>query len=66
MIISKMIKFIFNTFLLYFIITNYSFANEEFQDWLKFQSKANNLGISDKVVKDIMSEINFYKSYRIR
>ena len=60
MIISKMIKFIFNTFLLYFIITNYSFANEEFQDWLKkFQSKAINLGISDKVVKDIMSDAKF-------
>ena len=60
MIISKMFKTILKTLLLYFIISNCSFAKEGFDEWLKsFQIKAINSGISDKVVIEIMSEAKF-------
>ena len=60
MIISKMFKFILKSLFLYFIISNYSFANEGFDEWVKrFQNKAINSGISDKVVIEIMSEAKF-------
>ena len=60
MIISKMFKFILKSLFLYFIISNYSFANEGFDEWVKrFQNKAISSGISDKVVIEIMSEAKF-------
>ena len=54
----------FNLFLkslfLYIFITTYSLANEDFSRWLKnFQTKAINSGISEKVVKEIMSDAKF-------
>ena len=55
-----MFKTILKTLLLYFIISNCSFAKEGFDEWLKsFQIKAINSGISDKVVIEIMSEAKF-------
>ena len=60
MIISKMFKLILNTLFLYFFITTYSFANKDFDDWLKkFQARAIASGISDQVVQDIMSNAKF-------
>ena len=60
MIISKMFKLILNTLFLYFFITTYSFANKDFNDWLKkFQARAIESGISDQVVQDIMSNAKF-------
>ena len=62
MIISKMFKLILNKFFFYifFILLNFSFANEDFNQWLKkFQNKAINSGISEKVVKEIMSNAKF-------
>ncbi len=60
MIISKMFKLFLNTLFLYFFITTYSFANKDFNDWLKkFQVRAIESGISDQVVEDIMSNAKF-------
>ncbi len=60
MIIRKMIKFIFNSLFVYIIIITQSFANDDFNKWLKdFQIKAIDSGISDKVVYEIMSEAKF-------
>ena len=55
-----MFKLILNTLFLYFFITTYSFANKDFNDWLKkFQARAIESGISDQVVQDIMSNAKF-------
>jgi len=60
MIISKMFKLILNTLILYLFIAVNCFANSDFNDWLKnFQVKAIESGISDQVVKDIMSNAKF-------
>ncbi len=60
MIISKMFKLIFNSlFLIVFLITN-SFADDDFENWLKkFQLRAIETGISGDVVQQIMSEAKF-------
>jgi len=55
-----MFKLILNSFFLYFLITTHSLSLEGFDQWLKnFQMKAINSGISEKVVKDIMSNAKF-------
>ncbi len=60
MIISKMFKFFFNIFFLYLFFINQSFANVDFDEWIKdFKIKAINSGISKKVVNEIMSEAKF-------
>ena len=60
MIISKMFKLIFSTIFLYISLIGNSFSNEGFDKWLtEFQSKAISSGISEKVVKDIMSNAKF-------
>ena len=59
MIIRKMFKLFLNL-LLYFFITTSSIAKEDFASWLdKFQTRAIQSGISDEVVKDIMSKARF-------
>ncbi len=60
MIISKMFKLILNLFFLYFLTITNSLANEDFNQWLeKFQYRAINSGISDNIVKEIMSNAKF-------
>jgi len=60
MIIRKMFKLNLNLLFLLFFISTTCFANEDFATWLdKFQTRAINSGISDKVVKDIMSNAKF-------
>ena len=60
MIINKMFKLILNSFFLYFFITSQSLSLESFDQWLnKFQIKAIDSGISEKVVKDIMSNAKY-------
>ncbi len=60
MIFRKMVKLIINFFFIYFSITNYSFAAESFDEWSKkFQERAVNSGISEKVVKEIMINAKF-------
>ena len=60
MIISKMFKLIFSTIFLYISLIANSFSIEGFDKWLtEFQSKAISAGISEKVVKDIMSDAKF-------
>jgi membrane-bound lytic murein transglycosylase B len=55
-----MFKIILNTFFLYFFIATNSFADEDFQQWLKnFQVKAISSGISDNIVREIMSNAKF-------
>jgi membrane-bound lytic murein transglycosylase B len=55
-----MFKLILNTLILYLFIAVNCFANSDFNDWLKnFQVKAIESGISDQVVKDIMSNAKF-------
>ena len=60
MIISKMFKFILNLLFIYFFITTHTFANADFNQWLKkFQARAISSGISDRVVIEIMSQARF-------
>ncbi len=60
MIVSKMFKLIFSSFILYLTISINLFAIEDFDKWLiKFQTKAIENGISKEVVYDIMSEAKF-------
>ena len=60
MIISKMFKLIFKSLFLYLILLTNSFGSEDFNQWLiKFQNKAIKSGISEEVVKDVMSEAKF-------
>tara|TARA_Y100000591_G_C21813011_1_gene689030 strand:+ start:149 stop:1144 length:996 start_codon:yes stop_codon:yes gene_type:complete len=55
-----MFKFFFNIFFLYLFFINQSFANVDFDEWIKdFKIKAINSGISKKVVNEIMSEAKF-------
>ena len=60
MIIKKMFKIIiFSIFINLFVIFNV-FANNDFELWIKdFKTKAIDLGISKKVVNEIMSEAKF-------
>ena len=60
MIIRKMFKLFLNTFFVYLLLSLNAFAGENFDQWLKkFQTKAIESGISEKVVKEIMSEAKF-------
>ena len=60
MIINKMFKLFFNSLFLYIFIISHSFGNEDFDVWLKkFQIRAIESGISDDVVREIMSEAKF-------
>ena len=60
MIIKKMINFFLKTIFIYFLIISNIFADENFDIWLKkFQSQAIKSGISERVVKDVMSDAKF-------
>ena len=60
MIVNKMFKLILNIFFLYYLILPQAFADDGFDRWLKkFQSQAINSGISEKVVKEVMSDAKF-------
>ena len=60
MIISKMFKIIFTSLFIYIFLNINSFANDGFENWLKkFQTEAINSGISENVVKEIMSDAKF-------
>ena len=60
MIISKMFKLIINSLFIYLFITSHASSSNSFDDWLnKFQAKAISYGISDKVVKEVMSKAKF-------
>jgi membrane-bound lytic murein transglycosylase B len=55
-----MFKFILNLLFIYFFITTHTFANADFNQWLKkFQARAISSGISDRVVIEIMSQARF-------
>jgi membrane-bound lytic murein transglycosylase B len=55
-----MFKLIFYSFFLYLFTFTHSFADENFEEWVKnFQTKAINSGISKKVVTEIMSNAKF-------
>ena len=60
MIISKMFKLIFSSLFLSIFFINHSFANNDFNEWLKnFKFKAISSGISANVVNELMSEAKF-------
>jgi len=60
MIISKMFKLILRSIFLYFIVTSFAFASDDFNKWLSnFKIKAIGTGISEKVVNEIMSDAKF-------
>ena len=60
MIIRKMFKFIFNTFILHLILITHSLASDDFNKWVSnFKIRAINSGVSEKVVNEIMSEAKF-------
>jgi len=60
MIINKMIKLLFNLLFISTLMTVHSFATDDFHQWVKkFERKAIKTGISEKVVKEIMSEARF-------
>jgi membrane-bound lytic murein transglycosylase B len=60
MITSKMFKFILSIFFLQLFIFTHTFADDNFDLWLKkFQIKAIESGISEKIVVEIMSEAKF-------
>ena len=55
-----MFKFFLNSIFLFFYIINHTLAADDFNDWkIKFQSKAVNSGISEKVVNEIMADAIF-------
>ena len=55
-----MIKLFLNSLFLYLFLFSSTFANEDFNKWLKkFQIEAIKTGISENVVKDIMSNAKF-------
>ena len=55
-----MFKLFINSFVLYLLISVQSLVKEEFNIWLKdFQIKAINSGVSENVVKEIMSGAKF-------
>jgi membrane-bound lytic murein transglycosylase B len=60
MIIRKMFKLIFSSLFLFILFINQSFANNDFDKWLKnFKTKAVSSGISIKVVNELMSQAKF-------
>ncbi len=60
MIIRKMFKIILYLLFLYFFTLSHSFANKAFDQWLQeFKTKAISSGISENVVKEIMSDAKF-------
>ena len=60
MIISKMFKLIFSSLFLSILFASQSFANNDFNEWLKkFKITAISSGISTKVVNELMSEAKF-------
>ncbi len=60
MIINKMIKLILNSILISALMFSKGFASEDFLRWVKnFETKAIESGISEKVVKEIMSKAKF-------
>ena len=60
MIIRKMFKFIFSTFILYLILITHSLASNDFNKWVSnFKIRAISSGVSEKVVNEIMSEAKF-------
>jgi membrane-bound lytic murein transglycosylase B len=55
-----MLKLFLNLLFLYFFTTTHLLSNDDFNQWLeKFQTRAINAGISDYVVRDIMSNAKF-------
>jgi membrane-bound lytic murein transglycosylase B len=55
-----MFKLILRSIFLYFIVTSFAFANDDFNKWLSnFKIKAISTGISEKVVNEIMSDAKF-------
>ncbi len=60
MIIRKMFKIILFSLFLYFYTASHSFANKAFDQWLQeFKTEAISSGISENVVKEIMSDAKF-------
>ena len=60
MIIRKMFKFIFITFILHLILITHSLASDDFNKWVSnFKIRAISSGVSEKVVNEIMSEAKF-------
>ena len=60
MIINEMIKLFFNSILISLLITTEGFASSDFKKWVKkFELRAIESGISENVVKEIMSEAKF-------
>ena len=60
MLITKMLKFIYNLIFLYFFASTNVFAGSDFNSWLKnFKIRAINSGISEKVVNDVMTGAKF-------
>ena len=60
MIIRKMFKFIFSTFILHLILLTHSLASDDFNKWVSnFKIRAISSGVSEKVVNEIMSEAKF-------
>ena len=60
MIISKMFKLFLSSLFTFIFFINQSFANNDFNEWLKnFKANAVNSGISEKVVDDLMSKAKF-------
>ena len=60
MIIRKMFKFIFSTFILHLILITHSLASDDFNKWVSnFKIRAISSGVSEKVVNQIMSEAKF-------
>jgi membrane-bound lytic murein transglycosylase B len=55
-----MFKLILRSIFLYFIVTSFAFASDDFNKWLSnFKIKAISTGISEKVVNEIMSDAKF-------
>jgi len=55
-----MFKLIFSSLFLFILFINQSFANNDFDKWLKnFKAKAVSSGISTKVVNELMSQAKF-------
>ena len=60
MITRKMFKLFYKSFFLYFIFSTSILAEQDFNLWLKkFQIKAVERGISESVVKEVMSSAKF-------
>ena len=61
MVTRKMLKLFLNSLIIYLLVITQTYAINDFKDWVnKFQTKAIKSGISEKVVKDIMSNAKFY------